>query len=140
MIDTKTFVLAGDATFTVTSLQSGTRFTYQVEKSKDKPFYYVSVLTGPDNWSNYKYLGILNLEGQFYFARPEKAKVAKDAPSARGFEWFWRHLTNPAGGKVEQVKVSHEGKCCRCGRKLTVPRSTELGLGPECAEFLGVTF
>ena len=132
MIDTKTFVLAGNATFTVTSLQSGTRYTYKVEKSDNKPFYYVSVLTGSDNWSNYKYLGILNMEGRFFFARPETAKVAKDAPSAKGFEWFWRHLNAPVS-KIATVKVSHEGKCCRCGRKLTVPESIESGIGPECA-------
>jgi len=136
MIETKKFVLAGNATFTVTSLVTGTRFTYKVALSESKKFYYVSVLTGPDNWSNYKYLGILNLEGQFYFARPEKAKISKDAPSAKGFEWFWRNLSSNTE-KLSQVKVNHEGKCCRCGRKLTVPESVLSGIGPECAQMGG---
>jgi hypothetical protein len=34
------------------------------------------------------------------------------------------------------LKVHHEGRCCRCGRKLTVPESIETGLGPECASRL----
>lgn len=138
MIDTKKFVLAGNATFTVTSLQSGTRFTYKVDAAKDGKRYFVSVLTGPDNWTNYRYFGTINpLTGEFRFARPESAKVTPDAPSAKGFEWFWRHLTNPLGGKMEQVKVNHEGKCCCCGRKLTVPESIESGIGPDCAQRLG---
>jgi hypothetical protein len=29
--------------------------------------------------------------------------------------------------------VHHEGKCGRCGRKLTVPESVKSGFGPECA-------
>jgi hypothetical protein len=31
------------------------------------------------------------------------------------------------------VEFWHEGKCCRCGRKLTVPASIASGIGPECA-------
>jgi hypothetical protein len=138
MIDTKTFILAGDATFTVTSLQSGTRYTYKVSLSEDKRRYFVSVLTGPDNWSNYKYFGCINPNtGAFSWAKPESAKVAPDAPSAKGFEWFWRHLNAPVS-KIAAVKVSHEGKCCRCGRKLTVPESIESGIGPECAAQMGM--
>ena len=137
MIDTKTFVLAGSATFTVTSLQSGTRYTYRVDAAKDGKRFFVSVLTGPDNWSNYRYFGTINpLTGEFRFARPETAKVAPDAPSAKGFEWFWRHLNAPVS-KISSVKVNHEGKCCRCGRKLTVPESIESGIGPECASKIG---
>jgi len=139
MIDTKTFILAGDATFTVTSLATGTRFTYKVDLSKDKRRYFVSVLTGPDNWTNYKYFATINPNtGELAWARPESAKVAPDAPSARGFAWFWRHLTAPASPKLAAVKVSHEGKCCRCGRKLTVPESIESGIGPECASLMGL--
>jgi hypothetical protein len=34
--------------------------------------------------------------------------------------------------------VWHEGRCGRCGRKLTVPESIESGFGPECASILGL--
>jgi hypothetical protein len=75
MIDTKTFILAGDATFTVTSLATGTRFTYKVDLSKDKRRYFVSVLTGPDNWTNYKYFATINPNtGALNWAKPESAK------------------------------------------------------------------
>lgn len=136
MIATKTFVLAGNATFTLTSRKTGIRFTYKVSASDDGKMHFVSVLTGPDNWTNYKYLGVI-VNGQFRFARPEKAKISADAPSAKGFAWLWRHIDNPP---ADQVEIHHEGKCCRCGRKLTVPRSVELGCGPECADLLGISF
>ena len=138
MIDTKTFITAGNATFTLTSLATGTRFTYKVDQSDDGKRFFVSVLTGPDNWTNYKYFGTINaINGAFYFGNPEKAKVSLDAPSARGFAWFWRHL-NTEQNKLASVKVSHEGKCCRCGRKLTVPESIESGIGPECGSLMGL--
>ena len=31
------------------------------------------------------------------------------------------------------LTVFHDGKCGRCGRKLTVPESIQSGLGPVCA-------
>ena len=149
MINTKSFVLAGNATFTVTSRKTGTRFTYKVKASDDGKLHFVSVLTGPDNWTNYSYMGVIapaQPEGnpslgaapvlQFRFARPEKARVSASAPSAQGFAWLWRNLDNPA--LTEKVEVHHEGKCCRCGRKLTVPESIESGIGPECAGKMGM--
>ena len=33
-----------------------------------------------------------------------------------------------------KVTLQHIGKCCKCGRKLTDPKSIELGIGPECAK------
>lgn len=138
MIDTKTFALAGNATFTVTSGSTGTRFTYKVSASDDGKMHFVSVLTGPDNWTNYSYFGVI-VNGQFRFARPEKARVAASAPSARGFDWFWRQLNAaPEVSKIGQVTVNHEGKCGCCGRKLTTPESCERGIGPECASKMGI--
>jgi len=119
-------------------LPPATAFTYKVEASKDGKIHFVSVLTGPDNWTNYKFFGLI-INGNFKFARPEKTKIAPDAPSAKAFAWFWRHLNAPAEqSKLSSVKISHEGKCCRCGRKLTVPESIESGIGPECAALMGL--
>ncbi len=40
-------------------------------------------------------------------------------------------LNDPA--KAAQAFAMYEGRCSRCGRKLTVPASIHHGLGPECA-------
>lgn len=53
------------------------------------------------------------------------------------FPWIWGRLVGglPIPASVE---IWHEGRCCRCNRKLTVPASIELGLGPDCAEDVGL--
>jgi len=59
-LDPEQFILGGKAIFTVTSKKTGKSFTYKVKQGNgpDAP-YFVSVLTGPDNWENYRYLGII---------------------------------------------------------------------------------
>ena len=34
--------------------------------------------------------------------------------------------------RITKADGWHEGRCGRCGRKLTVPESIEAGYGPEC--------
>jgi len=47
----------------------------------------------------------------------------------QAFEWTVKKLYN---GTLSGVKIFHEGKCCRCGRRLTTPTSVQNGIGPEC--------
>jgi hypothetical protein len=111
-----------------------TRFTYRVRaKEGEEGLFFVSVLNGPDNWANYAYLGIIR-DGEY--RQTAKSKVSKDAPSARAFNWFYQ-LVIAQGAPLGQLEFWHSGKCCRCGRKLTVPSSIESGWGPECAKFMG---
>lgn len=142
----KKFMLGGKAFVTIRSKATGTRFTYKMTVAEDKdgrgpgPRGYptfVSVLNGPDNWSNYQYIGhIFADQGLFWPAKPGKSKVAPDAPSCKAFAWTWRHLIRDV--LPEQLEVWHEAKCGRCGRKLTVPESIESGFGPECAGKVGL--
>ena len=125
------FLSAGNATATLVSKTSGARFTYKVRKPEDGDgtFLFVSVLNGPDNWQNYAYFGYIR-RGVFFHGRA-KAKVIETAPSVKAFAWAWGHLSR--GDLPETLEVWHEGKCGRCGRKLTVPTSIASGFGPECA-------
>lgn len=138
------FLLAGDARFTLVSKATGTRYTYRVRRAepngRGEPPYFVSVLTGADNESSYSYAGLLlapppNESGQLLFKATAKSKVAEDAPSVRGFKWFLRALFQGTGpeGFFAKAEFWHEGRCCRCGRALTVPESIASGIGPECA-------
>ncbi len=148
MIDTKQFILAGNATFTVTSKRTGARFTFKVQKSKDGGRHYAKLLTGPDNENNFQYFGTIFNASNFRHGNPDKTVITQNAPSAQAFAWLWQHLDNAPvkiNGQVvdrplDLVEVHHEGKCCRCGRKLTVPRSVELGYGEECASLMGMAF
>jgi len=124
------FILAGNATFTLVSAKTGTRFTYRIrakEVDGGKMLHFVSVLTGADNENDFTFLGTV-FEGKT-FRHSAKSRIGLDALSARAFTWaFGRIITD----SLTDASVHHEGKCGRCGRKLTVPRSIEIGLGPEC--------
>lgn len=140
MINTEQFVFAGNATFTVTSKRTGTRFTYKVQKSKDGNRFYVSLLNGPDNESSFRFFGTVFIDEQgkvFRHSKPERTPITPSAPSAQGFAWLARNLSHP--DKISaQVEIHHEGRCGRCGRKLTVPSSIDSGIGPECASLMGL--
>lgn len=127
-----TFALAGNATFTVTSVATGNRFTFKVRKPSETAPHFVSVLTGSDNENSFTFLGTIFDKAKFVHGR--KSNISPEAPSAKAFSWLWRNVKN----LPTSVKVHHEGKCCRCGRKLTVPESIESGIGPECAGKAGL--
>ena len=92
--------------------------------------YFVSLLTGPDNLSNYSYMGMLNVDTGV-MRRTAKSKYKATTPPVRILngilERVWRGADYPNG-----FELRHEGKCGRCGRKLTVPESIDRGIGPEC--------
>jgi hypothetical protein len=54
------FLTAGHAVFTITSTATGQSYTYRISSGQGEgaPFF-ASVLTGPDNTSDYTYMGIL---------------------------------------------------------------------------------
>lgn len=132
------YLLAGDAVFTVKSLSTGTRFTYQFQRADGpRPLWFVRLLAGPDNRSDYQYLGIVTPRNSvgytpgrttfFRFALTAKSRCIFEAPSVRAISWL---VANPEDARAE---VWHEGSCGRCGRRLTVPESIASGIGPTCA-------
>lgn len=144
--DALRYSLAGKATITLTSLKSGAHFTYKIKRAKDRTtgepqlpaLWFVSLLNGPDNYSNYQYLGVVRPDREAYaFQLTRKSHATEDAPSVKAFRFFFEHaaLRNAI---PEALEVRHEGACGRCGRKLTVPASIDRGIGPECAEIMGL--
>lgn len=131
----KQFILAGNALFTVRNAETGNRFTYRARVAKDDNGdaqvsgpYFVQVLTGPENTSDYTYLGTI-FHGEKYF-HGRKSRIGEDAQSNRVFQWFFHHLNQ--NSLPDAIEVWHEGRCCVCGRTLTDPESIELGIGPVC--------
>lgn len=129
---TVAFMLAGNAHVTFQSRRTGTRFTYKVtaagrrEGPTGGPSHFVAVLTGPDDYS---YLGCIY--GRKAYAHGRKSRISRDATSAVAFTWVWSKLT--AGEMHPELAVYHEGRCGKCGRRLTTPESIATGLGPVCA-------
>ncbi len=133
MLSFPIFALAGNATFTVTSLRTGTRFTYKIRQPKPESPHFVSVLTGPNNDENYTFLGTI-FPGNVY-VHGKRSTISMSAPAATAFNWLWNHRDTV---KNFQIQINHAGKCCRCGRTLTVPASIESGIGPECESKMGL--
>ena len=142
----KTFVLAGNATITIRALQSGTRFTFRIREPAEVKFgsniWFVSTLTGSDNEGSYQYMG--QIRSDLSYNHGCKSRITADAPSAKAFDWFWQMVEGGHSGYdravrlFEQVEIWHEGRCGRCGRKLTVPESVESGFGPDCIKLIGL--
>lgn len=132
--DIKTYTLAGHATLTLTSQRTGTRYTFKISKCKDdsKKLWFVALLSGPNNETDYQYLGIINGE----FKTTAKSRYGDDSVPVRAFRYFWRHVD--ADQMPPEVEVRHCGHCGRCGRLLTVDSSIDRGIGPECASKMGV--
>lgn len=131
------YVLAGNATFTLRSKKTRAHYTYQLSKPADKKngnMYFVGLLTGPNNEADYTYVGLLDGRG---FRFTKKSKLTTESMAVRGFLYFYNQVL-VAGKMPSDLEVAHCGSCGRCGRKLTVPESIALGIGPECADKMGL--
>ena len=134
------FIFGGRARFTLVSKKTGLRFTYKVVAKRedvkvkvDDVTFFVSVLRGPDNEADYAYAGVLRRPAQFNLTAA--SRVTRAAFSMQALFWFLDKLRHERDvlGKPHGVEFWHEGRCCRCGRTLTVPKSVADGIGPECA-------
>lgn len=116
---------------TFQSERTGTRFTYRIRQAEQgalvsTTIHFVAVLTNPDH---YEYIGYIR-DGLTYI-HGKKSAIASDAPSSMAFRWAWDRLA--AGEWPPSLLVWHEGRCGKCGRRLTTPESIETGIGPICA-------
>lgn len=132
------YATAGKAVITVESEKTGTHFTYQIHQAKNarnRPVFFVSVLTGSNNETDYSYIGVIESQFGNKFRQTAKSRLPADAPAVRGFVWVWAKIV--AGELPSGALIRHEGSCGRCGRTLTTPASLDSGIGPECARKIG---
>lgn len=129
----KNFIVAGHAIFTVSSTTE--HYTYKIE-SPDKKKYYIRILTGKDNTKDYTYLGMMCPKTLKCFpTRASKYKLESKAFEV--LNWAMKHIFHNRE-VPEGYKIQHEGKCGKCGRRLTDPVSIETGLGPVCRTEKGI--
>lgn len=138
--EARRFVLAGNATVTLVSRRTLQRFTFKFSRphdsaSAERPVW-VKLLSGPDNEGDYSFVGTLFHPKWNEVRLSRKSRVSAEAASFHAVQWFLFHLFHANGNPaamLEQLEVWHEGRCGRCGRKLTVPTSIASGMGPECS-------
>lgn len=146
----KEFVMAGNATFTLEMPETfrkrnnlPTHYTYKVVSRPDrfhekKLIHFVSLMTGYDNVDHFSYLGMLKSNGDLILTKG--SKFNKTTWSVR---LLTRVLDRVWNNEFEEISkagfvLHHEGKCGKCGRKLTTPESVKTGLGPKCYKAMSV--
>ena len=125
--DALKFIFAGNSTTTFLNSETENRFTYRVKKAKDSNLFFVSVLTGPEQYS---YLGTVS-NGNY---KHGKKSNFTNAQSEKVFSYVLNKLKTES--LPDCIEIWHEGKCGKCNRPLTVPSSIETGIGPECIKTL----
>lgn len=125
------FIFGGKSIFTVRNVNTGNRFTYKFTRKKtlkegDEDIVFVKVLMGADNTSDYMFIG--TVFGQSTYRHSSKSPFGADTQSSKAIEWVVKNINS----LPHNIEVWHEGRCARCGRKLTVPESIQSGFGPEC--------
>lgn len=133
---------AGNAIFTVVSNTTGASYTYKITKSKDTNqrgvhSYYVKLLTGENNESDYTYIGLLVFEDAW---QRYTVKATKSSPNGAAktqyfllIDWLFKKLSrNLPYDYAQGARVLLAGRCLRCGRTLTVESSINAKFGPEC--------
>lgn len=117
------FLLAGNAHFTLVSVKTGVHFAFKVKRMKGswpgKQMYWVD--------------GGANNIGSLTYTESDKSLKFKERSTTRNsnymlpFKWFLHHMSDA------QIELWHEGTCGMCNRPLTDPVSIARGIGPECA-------
>jgi len=142
------YLFAGNSTTTVLNEQSGNRFTFKItelgraipETKKEHNnnvgnLFFIKVLTGQDNNTDYRFIGsVSKRNNKYYFKYSSKAKISADAQSVRAFTWIVNKLETDQ--VPDFITFYHEGRCGRCGKKLTAPESVSSGYGPECIQVI----
>lgn len=156
---TPAFVLAGEATFTVSN-GSGKHYTYHVYKGMPNAVFaneawFIKVLCGPNNETDYQYMGMVKVlpgrtplikltsKSRFVGTKvwSDSAKGKEAAQAVKVAEWALRVIWQVEAGTYtlpDHMSIKHDGKCGRCGAKLTTPESIDTGMGEKCAMQVGI--
>jgi len=136
--DALQFLLAGNAVFTLKNESNGERVTYRIIKCKDnESLWFVQTLVGSDNEGDYIYIGVIReWKGVHTFSLTAKSRMTSESNPVKGISYLIPHLR--ANKMPDVLHIYHANHCGRCGRLLTVPESIESGIGPECANIMGL--
>lgn len=119
------FILGGDACFSILNSNSGTKFDYRVKKAeKGSNFFIYTPIDGVLSYVGY----LVKYNGGLFYRRGDKGKLEEGSPQIRGLLYalkFNNTLPMP-------MIMIHHGKCAKCGRKLKDAESVARGFGPDC--------
>lgn len=118
--------------FTITNTRTQEHRTFRVRTQGDHVRFapgqrILSVLTGPNNATDYTAIAFLNAHVAVW-KRHRHTKFAELA------DFIWKFFTDPDPEWSEQFEVQWETTCIRCNKRLTHPLSIAVGIGPVCGE------
>ena len=148
LFDGLAYILGGEAIFSLVSIATGKKFTYKCVQAtrwdnklnKKVPYdrWFLSVLTGPDNNSDYTYAGTIdekNNIGRWIIRTTTKSGMTSEADSFQAFVTVFDILQSSVeriNAYRQKLLIYHDGNCSKCGRTLTDPVSVSVGQGPVC--------
>jgi hypothetical protein len=136
------FIRAGKAIMTIESKRTQKHFTFKfttpkldpekdgLKKWNDIPVW-VRLLTGPNNDDRNNYTFVGTIFGKKYF-HGKRTSVSEEATGIKALKYWFRAVVEKNEKALELIQLYHEGRCMKCGRKLTTPDSIERGIGPIC--------
>lgn len=133
------YILGGDSCFCVKqSDETGTKECwYSVRQNQNSPrMYFVSLVERNRN----KYLGYFysNDIGQLRNLTVKTKQPEAGAEYALPLIRVLNRLKTHEGRLWGGVSIVSDGRCSKCGRRITDPESIRYGLGPKCRERLGL--
>lgn len=137
--DMLNYILSGNGTFTLQSSITETSFTYQADtpaldpnRPRAKTPVFIRLLTGPNNESDFQYMGTIWKGPGIVpdLTLTAKSRFTSDALSVKAIRWLLSRIRDAK--PTDALNFFHEGVCCCCGRKLTTPESIQRGIGPVC--------
>lgn len=127
------YLLGGKAEFTL--FQEGTESSksmqvkYRITSNERSNCYFIYVGEGID----FTYQGYFSPKDKVIHKGKKLSDEEVNYTALKALAWVFSH----ADRLPNIVHIYHNGKCSRCGRKLTDAESLRTGLGPKCRELKG---
>jgi len=133
-----------NGTFTIHNPHTGNHRTLRIKTQSDKANFapgkrIISLLTGPDNTSDYKSFGFVYEEGIVVWGKyRSKNGPESDYERLAAILWSLWHERSKSPYAKFGLKLIDSCTCVYCNRQLTDTMSALTGVGPECAEKRGI--
>lgn len=127
-----------NGTYTIV-FEDGSYQTIKFEEAKKGAFAgrrIASFMSGTDNETHYRGFAFVSPDNKMHCWKTFQHYLIKDRvmEAVRILYKAVRENGEEAIMKAGEAYALRSGKCCKCGRKLTVPASIHRGMGPECSK------
>ncbi len=94
----------------------------------------VSMLIGPNNERDFRGIGFVTPSGTVRFWRRNTSNWSPETKARYQTAVLYLYYDPEQAATAGETYAMLSSRCCRCGRKLTVPASLHRGMGSICAQ------